>query len=223
MSGYTLQIQIDTAGLQTIADAKMSVAILQPQHSSNYQIVALLMTPANTIYVTWSDSQLVYSSSYGLQAYTVLQINSQASALSGQIFSFNGSTITQSGTTDLPDTVQLANSSGSTITSGLARAFGINGTTQSPTILTASSLLPNGLGSFEIGNEIMLTLLGGAEQGMAIPSQVIPNFSATKRKARNVPQITAQAPLILNFSASNPSQTVHFDDQNAVFVAGSLT
>jgi hypothetical protein len=219
MSGYALDIQIDNAGLQTISSAKMSVALLKPQPFSDCQIVTLLMSAANNLQVGWSDTQLVYSSSYPLQPYGVLKINSQATALPGQTFDFNGSMISQSGTNDLPDTVQLSNSSQNTIASGLARIFSVNGTQQAPAILSASSLLPYGLGSFETGNEIMLTLLSGAEAGMVIPSQVLPNYATG---ARSSSQITAQPPLILNFSSSNAAQTVHFDDQNNMFVIGSL-
>ncbi|MFK3780184.1 hypothetical protein [Agrobacterium sp. NPDC089420] len=222
MSGYALDIQIDNAGLETISSAKMSVALLKPQPSSDYQIVTLLMSAANNLQVGWSDTQLVYSSSYLLQPYTVLKINSQATALPGQTFDFNGSMISQSGTNNLPDTVQLSNSSQSTIVSGLARVFSINGAQQAPAILSAASILPYGLGSFEIGNAIMLTLLSGAEAGLVIPSQVLPNYAAGARKAQSSSQIAAQPPLILDFSSSNAAQTVHFDDQSNMFVAGGL-
>lgn len=222
MSGYALDIQIDNAGLQTISSAKMSVALLKPQPFSDYQIVALLISAANNLQVGWTDTQLVYSSSYVLQPYTVLQINSQANALPGQTFDFNGSMISQSGTNDLPGTVQLSNSSQNTISSGLARIFSVNGTQQAPAILNASSILPSGLGSFETENEIMLTLLSGAEAGMVIPSQVLPNYAASTHKAQSSTQIAAQSPLILDFSSSKATQTVHFDDQNNMFVLGGL-
>jgi tRNA A37 threonylcarbamoyladenosine synthetase subunit TsaC/SUA5/YrdC len=83
-------------------------------------------------------------------------------------------------------------------------------------------VLNNGQGSFQISNEIMLTLLGGVQPGMAIPSQIIPDFQSKSQHERNTSQITAQPPLILDFNTSNATQTVHFDDQNNMFVLGSL-
>ncbi|MCZ3378394.1 hypothetical protein [Rhizobium sp. AG207R] len=222
MTDFSLEIQIDQAGSQTISDTGMSVALLQPQDTADYQIVALLTSAANTIHICWTDSILVYTSSYSLQAYEVLQINSQAPALSGQTFTFDGTIINQTGTTNLPNTVQLTNNAGSTVTSGLARTFYIDGQSQSPAITTASSVLNNGQGSFQINNEIMLTLLGGVELGMAIPSQIIPDSQSQSQHERNASQITAQPPLILDFNTSNAAQTVHFDDQNNMFVVGSL-
>jgi len=221
MTAYTLDIQIDNAGLQTISGANMSIAILQPQANSNYQIVALLPPAMNNQQITWSDSQLVYSSSYALQSYAVLQINSQATAVSGQTYAFDGSTISQSGSSGLSGTVQLSNSSQKTITSGLARIFSVNGTQQPPAILSAASILANGLGSFQIENKIILTLLSGAQVGMAIPTPVIPNMSTTANKKRNA-AVVAQPPLTLDFTAANPTQTVHFDDVSNVFVTGAL-
>ncbi|RCS22601.1 hypothetical protein DUT91_17100 [Phyllobacterium salinisoli] len=222
MTDFSLEIQIDQAGSQTISNTGMSVALLQPQDTADYQIVALLTSAVGTIYISWTDSISVYTSSYGLQAYEVLQINSQAPALSGQTFTFDGSTINQTGTTSLPDTIQLTNSSDSTVTSGLARGFNINGQLQPPAITTASSVLNNGQGSFQINNEIMLTLLGGVQLGMAIPSQIIPDFQSQSQHERNTSQITAQPPLILDFNTSSATQFVHFDDQNNMFVVGSL-
>ncbi|KXF75283.1 hypothetical protein ATN84_18605 [Paramesorhizobium deserti] len=222
MTDFSLEIQIDQAGSQTISNTGMSVALLQPQDSADYQIVALLTSAVGTIYISWTDSISVYTSSYGLQAYEILQINSQAPALSGQTFTFDGSIINQTGTTSLPDTIQLTNSSDSTITSGLARGFNINGQLQPLAITTASSVLNNGQGSFQINNEIMLTLLGGVQLGMAIPSQIIPDFQSQSQHERSTSQITAQPPLILDFNTGSVTQLVHFDDQNNMFVVGSL-
>lgn len=221
MSNFALDIQIDNAGLQAISDANAAIAILEPQSTSKYRIVALQPPATNKLQIGWSNTQLVYASSYPLQPYTVLQINSQAAALSGQVFDFDGSTISQSGATGLAGAVQLTNSSQKTITSGLAREFIVNGTKEAPAILSAVSILPNGLGSFEIENRIMLTLLSGASVGMVIPAQVLPQRSTPAAKAPNA-FVAAQPPLILDFSAATPTQTAHFDDVNDVFVAGAL-
>lgn len=165
MTDFQLTITIDNAGLQTISEAGMSVALLQLQQPATYQIVALLPAATNTILISWTDALSVYVSSTSLQAYSVLQINSQAQALSGQVFTFNGSYISPTGSTDLANTIQLSNGSLQTVTAGLARAFNVNGQLQNLAITTASSLLINGLGSFEIGNQFALTLLGGGKSG----------------------------------------------------------
>ncbi|MCZ4287817.1 hypothetical protein [Hoeflea alexandrii] len=224
MTNYSLDIQIDQAGLQTIAAAGYSVALLQPQLNADYQIVAVLTSASGTMQVTWTDSGSIYVSLYALSDYSVLQINSSISALSGQTFTYNGTQISATGSTSLAQTIQLTNASTGMVTSGLARAFSINGQVQPLAITSADVLLTNGLGSFEISNQMLLTLMSGAQLGMALPSQVIPNFQVNQRRKRNVAAVTVQPPLLLDFSAGNAAaQTVHFNDQTGSFVPGSLT
>ena len=226
MTNYSLDIQIDQAGLQTIAAAGYSVALLQPQLNAAYQIVAVLTSASQSMQITWTDSGslYVYVSLYGLSDYSVLQINSSSLALSGQTFTYNGTQISATGSTSLAQTIQLTNASTGMVTSGLARVFSINGQAQSPSITSADALLTNGLGSFEISNQMLLTLMSGAQLGMALPSQVIPNFQVNQRRKRSVAAVTVQPPLLLDFSAGNAAaQTVHFNDQTGSFVLGSLT
>ncbi|MEM5473245.1 hypothetical protein WNZ14_16060 [Hoeflea sp. AS60] len=222
MTDYFLEIQIDQAGLQTIANSGMSVALLQPQQNATYQIVAVLTSATGTMQIRWTDDEFVYASAYGLSAYSVPQINSSNSALSGQVFTYNGSLITQTGSTSMAKTIQVSNGSGSSATCGLARVFTVNGQAQSLAITCAASLLANGLGSFEISNQILLTLLGNAQLGMALPSDAIPNFKVSRMRKRSMAVVTVQPPLILDFDASHAAQNVHFDDQNGSFVAGPL-
>ena len=99
MTDFSLEIQIDEAGLQAISDAGMSVALLQPQLLADYQIVALLTSATSNMCISWTGSVWVYTSSYSLEAYSTLHINSQQPALSGQVFTFNGSTIDQTSST----------------------------------------------------------------------------------------------------------------------------
>lgn len=222
MTDFSLEIQIDQAGLQTISNAGLSVALLVPQAQSAYQIVALETSATGTIHINWTDAFSVYASSYNLQAYSILQINSQLTALSGQVFTYDGSAISQTGSTSLPSAIQLANSSGSTVTSGLAKVFEVNGQAQALAITTASSILNNGLGSFQIGSQMVLTLMGGAQTGMAVPSQVIPGLQSKQHRKRTVPQVSVQPPLMLDFSVANAAQTVHFDNLNNAFENGAL-
>ncbi len=221
MTDYSLEIQIDQAGVQAIAGSGMSIAILLPQQNAAYQMVAVLTSATNTIYVEWTDDLSVYVSQYSLTAYSVPMINNSSPALSGQVFTYNSTAITQTGSTSLADTVQLSNASGGTITSGLARVFTINGQTQDPAITSAASLLNGILGSFEISGQILLTLLGGAQSGMALPSQAIPGSHAMRK--RSIPLVTVSQPLLLDFTASNNSQTVHFNDQSNTFIKGPLS
>jgi hypothetical protein len=222
MTDYTLEIQIDQAGLQTIAGAGYSVALLQPQLNAAYQIVAVLTSATGTIQITWTDSGSVYVSLYDLSDYSVLEINSSSVALSGQAFSYDGSQITTTGSTSLPETIQLTNGSGRTVASGLARVFSVNDQTQPLAITSAVSLLNNALGSFEISNQLLLTLMSGAQLGMALPSQTIPDFQVDQPQERIVAAVTVQPPLLLDFSTGDASQTVHFDDQSNFFVPGAL-
>ncbi|WP_394689827.1 hypothetical protein [Hoeflea sp.] len=220
MTDYLLEIQIDQAGVQAIAGSGMSIAILLPQQNAAYQIVAVLTSATNTIHVEWTDALSVYVSQYSLTAYSVPMINNSSAALSGQVFTYNSTTITQTGSTSLADTVQLSNASGGTITSGLARVYTINGQTQDLAITSAASLLNSVLGSFTISGQLLLTLLGGAQAGMALPTQTIPSFGTVQK--RSIPQVAVAQPLLLDFTASNNSQTVHFNDQSNTFIKGGL-
>lgn len=221
MTSFTLEIQIDQAGLQAIAGSGMSVAVLLPQQNAAYQMVAVLASATSTMYIEWTDDLSTYVSLFSLAAYSVPLINTSKSALSGQVFTYNGTSITQTGSTSLADTVQLSNASGGTITSGLAKVFTINQQAQPPAITSAASLLNGVLGSFEISGQIWLTLLGGAQSGMALPSQTIPGSHAMRK--RSIPLVTVSQPLLLDFTASNNSQTVHFNDQSNTFIKGSLS
>ncbi|TDH38182.1 hypothetical protein E2A64_03410 [Pseudohoeflea suaedae] len=222
MTNYVLDIQFDQQGLQTIAGAGMSVALLQPETHATYQIVALLSTATNNMQIAWTEALSVYTSGHGLGAYSVLTINSFAAAISGQTFTYDGSLIKATGNTTLPQTVQLTNKSGATTVSGLARSFKVNGISQALAITSASSILNNGLGSFTINNQVLLTVLSGAQVGMAVPNQVLPNLSVASKRSRSFSQISGQPPLLLDFSVTT-SQTVHFDDQSAQFQTGPLT
>lgn len=220
MTEYTLQINIDQTGLQSIYNAEMAVALLQPQYRASYQIVSVLAPATSMINISWNDSLSVYSSSYSLQAYNVLRINSQSPALSGQVFTFDGHFISQSGTTTLPQTIQLQNGSGGMVTAGLARTFWVNSQPNGTAILGATSLLNGGLGTFSIDNQILLTLLSGAQVGMAIPTRAFPNFPVASARAK-MPEsrIAAQTPLLLEFSSGNPTQTAYFNSNAGVFIS----
>lgn len=222
MTNFSLKIEIDNKGVETIGDAGLSVALLEADYQSKYQVVAVLTAPTNNIYIDWTDSVSAYCSSQHLEAYADLNINSSAAAVSGGIYAFNGSLISYSGASGLSDAVQLKNSSGNTVTAGLAKTFEVNQQGQPSAITTASSLLNNGLGTFQISNTVMLTLLGDAQEGMVIPTKVVPSFPARSINMIGPTGITAQPPLILKFTDGNASQTAHFDDQANVFVAGAL-
>jgi hypothetical protein len=81
--------------------------------------------------------------------------------------------------------------------------------------------LNQGLGTFTINNQLLLTLLSGAQLGMAIPSQVIPSSQQAQQR-KQATQIVAQPPLLLDFTTGNASQTVHFDDNSNMFATGAL-
>ena len=220
MTNFSLTIKIDNNGLQNISNTGMSVALLQPDNMSKYQIVAVQPPTANNIFVNWTDSVSVYSSSQSLKADTVLKINSYTTALSGKKYSFDGSSIVDTGQTGFDGNVQLINSSSSSVTAGLATTFTVNEQVQPLAITTASSLLNGGQGTFQISNQFWLTLLGNTLVGMAVPTPAIPDPPPFFSNFALAVAITAQPPLALDFSNSNATQTVHYDDTQNVFVAG---
>lgn len=222
MTAYSLEINIDQAGLDAIAGADLSVALLQPQENAAYQMVAVLTSALGTMHISWTDSESIFVSVYSLTAYSVPQIAESKAALSGQKFTYDGVAITQSGSTSLPETIQLDNNSGSSVTSGLARSFTVNGSVEPVTITSATSVLQKGLASFQMSNTMLLTLLGGAQLGMALPSQTIPGFQQHQVHKRSIPAVSVQPPLLLDFTAGNTSRTVHYDDLNNTFVEGPL-
>ncbi len=89
---------------------------------------------------------------YSLSAYSVLHINSSHAALTGQSFTYDGQAKPTSGSTILPSTIQLLNTSCNTVASGFAKDFMVNGHGQATVITSAASVLNNGLGSFQIAN-----------------------------------------------------------------------
>jgi hypothetical protein len=212
MSQFTLTINFTSAGITTLDNASMSVAMLQAAPDSNYQIVALLAKPQQNMQITWQDSTSVYTSNYPIKPYTTLQINNSRSATTGKSYSYDGSQISYEGQGS-QGSVQLSNRDASTtITAGLANKFTLNSVAQALAILTAEPLLYNGLGTFPISSSFYLTaLLSCPNVGYVIPAGAIPNTRVETNS------IAAQPELLLDFSTI-PTQTVRFDDVNNQFV-----
>lgn len=190
----------------------MSVAMLQPAPDSNYQIVALLAKPQQKITIEWQDSTYVYTSNYHIKPYTTLKINNWMPATTGDLYSYNGSQISNAGKGS-QGSVQLSNRDASTsIVAGLANRFTLNGDLQEPAILTAETLLYNGLGTFPISSSFCLTALSSCPNvGYVIPKNTIPDTRV------EIYSIVAQPALLLDFSTSH-TQVVQYDDTNNQFV-----
>ena len=188
----------------------MSVAMLQAAPDSQYQIVALLATPQQNMKITWLDSTSIYTSDYPIKSYATLEINNSKSATDGDKYSYNGQFSYES--QGVQGSVQLSNKYASTITAGLANTFTTNSNDHPPlSILSAESLLYNGLGTFPISNSFYLTALSiDSSVGMVIPKNTIPIAAVTSSS------IAAQPALFLDFSA-NPTQAVCFNDDNNQF------
>jgi hypothetical protein len=212
MSQFTLTINFTSAGITTLDNASMSVAMLQAAPDSNYQIVALLAKPQQNMQITWQDSTWVYTSNYHIKPYTTLQINNSIPATTGDSYSYNGSQISYAGKGS-QGSVQLSNRDASTsIVAGLANQFSLNGEPQALAILTAETLLYNGLGTFPISSSFYLTALSSCPNvGYVIPADAIPNTRVETNS------IAAQPALLLDFSTS-PTQAVRYDDVNNQFV-----
>ncbi|WP_149108118.1 hypothetical protein [Microcystis aeruginosa] len=213
MTKFTLNIEIDLAGIKSLTNAQMSVAMLQVDPDSQYLVVGVLTNPTQKITISWDDSVYVYTSGSPLQGYKTLEINSWKQASSGNLYSFNGSLITDRGSGQVPQgSVQIENKNNSSnpITTGLAKYFTVNDQKLPLAIMTASSLLYNGLGTFPISNNFWLTALSNSSQGQVIPRQVIPMLMPMA--------LAAQPGLLLKFSDANAVQQVRYDDQNNQFI-----
>lgn len=222
MSGYSLEIQIDTSGVKQISGADLSVALLHTQDQSDYLIVGPTMPASNTIMITWDTTQSVYTSQYDLAPYEVLMINNGISALEQQVYTYDGSGIQLTGSTTAPETIQLRNKSGAQVTSGLAKPFTINSQPQGTTIMTALTLLNNGLASYPISETYLLTVMGEVETGMAVPKDTIPTTMMVNLPTYNTSKVSAQPALALDFTAANQSQTVHYETSLSCFQNGAL-
>lgn len=213
MTKFTLNIQIDKQGITNLQSAQMSVAMMQAVPDSQYLVVAVLTNPLENIIISWDNSVDVYTSGFPLKSYTTLKINSHLSALPDNLYSFNGYQITCLGS-GYQGSIQLENQSKNTITAGLANSFTVNGEVGQLAIMTALSLLYNGLGTFQISNNFWLTVLANANVGTVIPSQAIPNTLGLEALFL----IAAQPALLLQFSDANASYSVKYDDKNNEFI-----
>ncbi|WP_137134243.1 hypothetical protein [Rhizobium sp. FKY42] len=213
---FLLNISVDNDGIKTINAAGGSIAILVPQASSYYQVVAVLISPLNSIQVSWTDALTVYTSSTQLSTDQVVPINSSETAYLGLAYAFNGTMISAAGQAGAQSIVQLTNESQDTVTTGLANVFTVNSQAQSPAVTTASSLMVQGLATLWPTNDIMVTVMSGAAVGMAVPTYAFPQFSAIYDK-RLTGQVTVQPPIVLSFSASNATQSVKFDNTTGQF------
>jgi hypothetical protein len=220
VTNFLLNIAFDVDGIQALSTTGGSVAILVPQASSQYQVVAVLTAPLMNIQVTWSDTLTVYTSSTQLSTNQVVPINSWESAVLGNAYTFNGSLISSAGAAGAQSIVQLTNASGSTITTGLANTFTVNSQTQSLAITTAMSLLVQGLATFWPTNDIMVTVMSNAAVGMAVPTYAFPPSSATCDISL-AEGVTVQPPITLSFSASDATQSITYRDAKGQFEVSS--
>ena len=220
MTNFLLNISVDNDGIKTINAAGGSIAILMPQASSYYQVVAVLIAPLSSIQVTWSDALTVYTSSTQLSTDQVIPINSSETAYLGLAYAFNGTMISAAGQAGAQSIVQLTNESQDSVTTGLAKVFTVNSQVQSPAVITASSLMVQGLATFWPTNDIMVTVMSGAAVGMAVPTYAFPQFSAEYDK-RLAGQVTVQPPIVLSFSASDATQSIKYNDAAGQFEVSS--
>jgi hypothetical protein len=221
MTTFKLTISIDEQGLNNLHSADMSVTMFQADSYSDWQIIAVLAEPQQTMDITWDGKAAwVYISNYTIEDFKTLYINTSNPALYGNYYTYNGSQISLSNQGS-SGSVHLTNQGNTSVTAGLANKFSINNRDQEqPSILTAESLLLYGMGTFPANNNFYLTAIANSlEVGMVIPKDAIPlaNSAAYSTSSR----IAVQPPLLLSFSTSLASQSVQFDAQLNQFVLQS--
>ncbi len=207
---YSLTIDIDDTGLATLSSAGMQVALVW--QADGLGVVAAMFEPMQTNTVTWPDSWNVYVSSAPLTPLGIVSINSNTSAVTGHLYTFDGSTFTAT-TADDSTVIQLQNDSPSQVTGGLANTLTVNGAA-GPLAVTSAVAVPfNGLATLSPTNQVWLAALSGVEVGASVPQ----TYLIPQRVAKQ--SIVSMGALLLDFDTT-PTQTASFDDTLNAFIPG---
>ena len=190
MPSYTININIDATGLQTISAGNLAVTLAQPVYSyvatSAYR-AAVLGDLASGPAIAWqvfqpvSSNQVVIETDYFLCMTTtpttygnVLQINSitDAPVQTGLIYLFQNGQISGPISTEGPTGAYSVQNEaqGQTHTFGLAQGATINGALQPNSMMNATPVIGNSQASFVPQQDIVIFLSSCTSAGTVIPS-----------------------------------------------------
>jgi hypothetical protein len=218
VTDYSLSIEIDAAGLTTLAASEQLVCLAQDfLFAPDPFVVWLAFPPTQSATITWSDDGVaVYSSNLPVQVGQVIEVGSQLPAVAGGVYRFENGQFSQTGTGGTDSyTIANADSSFPRLTAGIARSAA-----GAPTIdpdealpLVAQTVPDAEQGVFQPTEKLAIFAASNLPTSVLVPASVLVPPSPA--------EIVVSSFLEVDFSQS-PSQTVHFDDSANRFELGSL-
>jgi hypothetical protein len=206
MPSYSLEIQFDQAGLQTLQDASQKVSLVKATQPSALPVVWVAFTPEEDNTITWDEEYSVYASTTHIDAGATINTSSTAPAQGGRTYMFQGGDfpsskgglpLTQYGIFNNDSDPQFAE-----ITAGLAQ-------------------VANGSGSNR-PNPLNATVVPYNENGLYTPIEKLQVFAAASMNNGLVISEVQGNALLIDFT-TNPSQVIHYDDASNTFQLGPLS
>ena len=145
MPKYTLEILLDPSYVEEIVAAGQNIVISKQVTPSGAPLAWLSFSPYQSNVVTWEDSYAVYTSQTLLQSgATIAQLASRA-AVPHTAYSFQKNVFNVAAPMNPslgPESYEIINASGRTLTFGLAQQASLNGADLGSNAVFAATLLP---------------------------------------------------------------------------------
>lgn len=209
MPTYTLNIQIDDAGLQAITQSGQKVTIVKSVPRGGESVAWILFPPLEMNMITWTEEYSVYASTTNIQAGATIETQSLKCAAGGNMYPFENSQF-KNGIRDLEPTqygVQnldpdIRTGPVAMITSGLYQGAMVNGE-ESVSPLNAIGVLYN-------------------ENAIFTPIETIQVYlSLYQHNGQIISEVSSNA-LTVQFT-NQTTQTIHFNDRTNTFAPGPLS
>ncbi|HEX6098128.1 MAG TPA: hypothetical protein VF432_17510 [Thermoanaerobaculia bacterium] len=203
MTTYSLNIDIDPAGLSAIYNSNQRVTLVKSVGSSPSNVAWISFEPFGSNTVTWTENYLIYGTVASVQAGAAIVMTSQTAgpAQEGLLYTFgDGQFSGAPGGT--PGSYDVQNQQGNGISFGLAQLATING---------AGTLAP--LNAVEVNMD---------EGASFIPIETVSVYLTSLENNGVVISRVAGNALVVTLDSQNPSASLGFDDKtNAFFISGS--
>lgn len=213
MTDYSLSIEIDSAGLNTLGASQQLVCLAQGfLFAPDPFVVWLAFPPTESTTIKWSDGGVkAYSSNTPVEVGQVIEVGSQLSAVAGGLYRFENGQLSQTPGTGGAGSYTIANGDSSFphLTAGIARPAAGAPTNQALP-LVAQTVPPSEQGVFQPTETIVIFAASNLPTSVLVPASLAGSAA-----------IVVSGFLEVDFSQS-PSQTVHFDDSANQFELGSL-
>ncbi len=204
MTTYTLNIDIDKAGLDILTEASQQICIVKQTTPTSNPVIWVTFHPELTNSVTWTEDYLVYGSSTSIQSGATIETNSVLPASGGDTYTFENGQFDENGkpgNSAVQYGVDNQDDNFNPLTAGLAQ---VNSQTAGETIPINATEVPfNNTGVYTPIEKVQVFAMAEVNNALVLSS------------------VTGDA-LLVDLT-EQPNQTIHYQDSDNTFQPGSLS